>query len=319
MGLHSNFFGKRNAPDNRALDSAIEHAVTTVEPLLMHTSGYPDRYRHPVRVAMEYAGQLADSLPGPVNIDRDAYTRDSLVHVLFPDGNAITDAITASLSMQEYLRNPPSSKEFYALMGMRRIDKKLMGMELVGSVLQREVVQQATYFTSHTIECPSPDEALARNKAAMQFFHRLVTHVKARIEQRRQSKDALLAKRKELTPRLLSADGPERTATEERTTKLEDGLHSIIESLGPDHYLEDFEAVLLHPEEYLYLKQTSITLDSMGIRRNADDGGSSKEFTFSELIGYDRRDWTVTIAHGTDLRYESFAERLDKAYRYLTL
>ncbi|MBI5005592.1 MAG: hypothetical protein HZB95_00555 [Nitrosomonadales bacterium] len=317
MGLHSNLFGKRDTQDTSALDAAVAYAVTAVEPLLIHMSGYPDRYRHPVGVAMEYARQLAGSLPGPVSIDREAYSRDSLVHVLFPDSNAMAEAITSSISMQEYLRAPPSGNEFYALMGMRRIDRNLIGMELVGSTMQREVLQQATYFTCHTIENPSPDEMLARDRVAMRFFHRLVADVKARIEQRRQSKEALLTKRKELTPRRLSATDPESAASAERTNRLEDGLHSIIESLGPERYFEDFEAVLLHPEEYLYLKQTSITLDNMGIRRS--DSGGGQEFTFSELVGCDRSDWTVTIVRGTNLKYESFADRLDKAYRYLTL
>ena len=77
--------------------------------------------------------------------------------------------------------------------------------------------------------------------------------------------------------------------------------------------------MLLHPEEYLRLNQTLITLDSMGIRRTADDTEKGKEFLLSELIGYDRRDWTVTIVRCTNLQYETFAEKLDKAYRYLSL
>lgn len=319
MGLLTNLFGEQDVPDTPALKTAVEHAVSAVEPLLMQTGGYPDRYRGPVSAALAYSKQLADSLPGPVNIDRDAYARDALVHALFPDINAIADAISSSLSMQEYLHKAPSASEFYALMGMRRIDKKLMGMELLGSTLQRDVVQQATYFISHTIENPSPDEVLTREKIAAKFFHSLVGKVKARIEQRRQSKEVLLEKRKNLMHQLHSANDIERAATEERLTMLADGLQSIIESLELDRYLEDFEAVLLHPEEYLRLNQTSIRLDSMGIRRTTGDTEWSKEFMLSELIGYDRRDWTVTIVRGTNLRYESFAERLDKAYRYLTL
>lgn len=319
MGLLTNLFGQQDVADSPALKTAVEHAVTAVEPLLMQMSGYPERYRQPVSAAMAYAKQLADSLPGPVNIDRDAYGRDAFVHALFPDVNAIADTISSSLAMQEYLHHAPSGNEFYALMGMRRVDRKLMGMELVGSTVQREVVQHATYFISHTIENPSPDEALTREKIATQFFHSLVGHVRARIEQRRQNKEALLGERKELLSSLHTANDIERPAIEERLIMLEDGLQSIIESLEQDHYLDDFEAVLLHPEEYLHLNHTSIRLDTMGIRRTTDDTEWSKEFMLSELVGYDRRDWIVTIVRCTNLQYETFAERLDKAYRSLTL
>ena len=319
MGLLTNLFGKHDIPDSPQLETALEHAVSAVEPLLKQTSGYPDRYRQPVSVALAYSRQLAGSVPGPVLIDRDAYARDALVHVLFPDVNAISDAIASSLAMQEYLRKPASGNEFYALMGMRRVDKKFMGMEMAGTTLQRDVVQQATYFISHTLENPSPDEALAREMIATRFFHSLVGKVKARIEQRRQSKETLTAETNALKPRLHEVNNIERAAAEERMNKLAGGLQAVIESLEPEHFLADFEAVLLHPEEYLRLNQTLITLDSMGIQRTADDTGQGKEFMLSELIGYDRRDWTVTIVRCTNLQYETFAEKLDKAYRYLSL
>ncbi len=319
MGLLTNLFGKQEIPGKPALETAVEHAVSAVEPLLAQTRGYPDRYHHPVSVAMAYARQLADSLPGPIQIDREAYAKDAFVHALFPDVNAISEAIASSPSMQEYLHDSPSGSEFYALMGMRRVDRKLIGMELVGPAIQREVVQQATYFISHTIESPAPDESLTREKIATQFFHSLVGKVKARIEQRRQNKEALLTERSNLMPRLHVADDIERAAIEERMTMLADGLQSIIESLELDHYLEDFETVLLHPEEYLHLTHSSIRVDSMGIRRSAGDTERGQEFMLSELIGYDRRDWTVTIVRCTNLQFETFAEKLDKAYRYLTL
>lgn len=319
MGLLTNLFGKHDVPDSPQLETAIEHAVSAVEPLLKQTSGYPDHYRQPVSVALAYAKQLAGSLPGPVLINRDAYARDALVHVLFPDVNAIPDAIASSLAMQEYLRKPSSGNEFYALMGMRRVDKKFMGMEMAGATLQRDVMQRATYFISHTLENPSPDEALAREMIATRFFHSLVGKVKARIEQRRQSKETLTAEANALKTRLHEVNNIERAATEERMTKLAGGLQSIIESLEPEHFLADFEAVLLHPEEYLHLNQTLITLDNMGIWHTADETGQGKEFMLSELIGYDRRDWTVTIVRCTNLQYETFAEKLDKAYRYLSL
>ena len=319
MGLFTNLFGKQDIPESSRIETAVEHAVSAVEPLLKQTGGYPEHYHRPVSVALEYARQLAGSLPGPVLIDREAYARDAFVHALFPDANAISDAITSSLSMQEYLHKPVSGNEFYALMGMRRVDRKLMGMELAGATLQRDVVQQATYFISHTLENPAPDEALAREKIAAGFFLSLVGKVKSRIEQRRQSKEALIRERNALQPHLRFAGDVERAATEDRMDKLTDGLQSIIESLEPEHFLADFETVLLHPEEYLRLNRTSITLDSMGIRRPADDTAQGREFVLSELIGYDRRDWIVTIVRCTNMQYETFAEKLDKAYRYLSL
>lgn len=319
MALLTKLFGKQDIADSRQLKAAIEHAVSAVQPLLIQASGYPDAYLKPVSVALEYAGHLAHSLPGPIPVDREAYAQNAFVHTLFPDINAISDAVTSSLSVQEYLRGSESRREFYALMGMRRIDKKFFGVELAGSTLQRDVAQQATYFISHTIVDPAPDETFVRNNIARRFFHKLVDKVKVRIELRRKSKEALIAERNELMQRLRFVSNIERAVIEERLGKLADELEAIVNSLELDHFLEDFETVLLHPEKHLHLNQSAITLDNMGIRRNTEDIEQGKEFNVSELIGYDRRDWTVTIVRYTNVQYETFAEKLDQAYRYLSL
>jgi hypothetical protein len=319
MWLFNNLFNLHDTPDNPALLAAIERAVSAVEPLLKQTDDYPDRFRQPVSVALEYAKRLAYSLPGPVTIDREAYARDAFVHALFPDINAITDAVTSSLALQEYLRKTPASNDFYALMGTRRIEKKVLGMELSASTLQREVPQQAVYFSSHTLENPSPDESHAREMTAMRFFDSLAGKVKELIEQRKQNKEALIAKRNALQAQLHTANAAERTATEHHLAEVSTELRAAVESLELERYLADFKTVLLHPEEYLHLNHTSIILDSMGIRRTANDGERGQQLMFSELIGYDRRDWTLAIVHCTNIEYHSFAERLEKASRYLTL
>lgn len=319
MWLFNTLFNLHDTPENPALLAAIDRAVSAVDPLLKQTDSYPEHFRQPVSVALEYAKRLAYSLPGPVTIDREAYAKDAFVHALFPDINAISDAVTASLALQEYLRNSPGNNEFYALMGTRRIEKKVLGMELSATTLQREVPQQAVYFSSHTLENPSPDEPRAREMSAMRFFDSLVGKVKERIEQRKQKKEAQIERRNILQAALNTANTIERAAAEQHLAAVNAELQATVESLELSNFIADFNAVLLHPEEYLHLNHTSIILDSMGIKRSADDGERGQQLMFSELIGYDRRDWTLAIVHCTNIEYHSFAERLEKASRYLTL
>lgn len=319
MGLIDDLFERHGTQDTPALKAAMARAISSVEPLLSQTDGYPERYRQPVSTALDYATRLAASLPGPVTLDREAYAKDALVHVLFPDIDAISAAFTSSLDLQQYLHESPPDSEFYALMGMRRVEKKIFGMEPAGMIVQRDVAQQVVYFDNHTLEAPSPSESLSRELIALRFFDSLVGKVKTRIEQRKQGKESLIVKRNALMSRLNSANDPDRPAAEERMATLTSGLQSIMASLELGNYISDFEAVLLHPEESLRLEQVPIVLDSMGIRRNGDDADRGKAFTFSELIGYDRRDWTVIVVKCINPQQESFAERLDQAYRRLKL
>lgn len=319
MGLFANLFRWRSMRDAPALRAQIERAVSAVEPLLRQAGGYPDRYRMPVRIALEYAGWLAASVPGPVTINRESYARDAFVHALFPDADEISVAISSSLALREYQREFPSCDVLYALMGMRRIEKNVLGMELNGQTVQREVQQQAVYFTSHTIDNPSTSEARTRELIQMCFFDSLVSKVMDRIEKRKQDKMSLMTEKDLLMMRLRTADGRDRAALEEQLTGLLNSLQAAASSLELHNYAADFESVLRHPEEYLRLDQTTIILDNMGIRRTADSTEPGKAITFSDLIGYDRRDWTVALVRLTDLQNESFADKLDLAYRKLVL
>ena len=319
MSLFGHLFDHRSEQENPVLPAAIERAVSAVEPLLMHMHGYPDSYRKPVGAALEYAHHLADTLPGPVTVDRESYAMDAFIHALFPSVDLIRDALCASYALRDYREEFPASNELYALMGMRRNEKSVMGMELTGQTIQRDVVQKAVYFTSHTIAYPASTEQQSREQIAMSFFDSLVGRVKQRIERRKQAKQAQMLKRDMLMAQLHTANTRDRPALEKQLAGQIASLQSAVGSLDLSNDVADFEAVLLHPEEYLRLHQTRIVLDSMGIRRTADEAGGGKAILFNDLIGFDRRDWTVTMVRCGRLQSESFAAKLDKAYRRLVI
>jgi hypothetical protein len=301
------------------LQPAIDRAIDSVEPLLRQAKGYPAHYRKPVAAAIEYVQSLAASVPGPVPVDRESYARDAFVHALFPDIDYVSEAICSSLALQEYLRDFPASRELYALMGMRRFEKSVVGMQLSGELVQHDVAQKAVYFTSHTIENPAPSEQQARELVAMSFFDSLTGRVKQLALQRKQDRQAQILEKDLLMGRLRTASARERPALEEQLAKLLKSLQAAFGALESGQYIEDFETVLLHPENFLRLDQAPINIDSMGIRREGDDAKRGRAIMFNDLIGYDRRDWTVTMVRCSNLRADSFAAKLDKAYRRLAV
>jgi hypothetical protein len=318
MNVFAHLFGHEpSRPPDLLL--AIERAVNGVEPLLKQTGGYPDDYRAPIQSALEYARALAAQLPGPVEINRESYAGDPLVHALFPSVESVADAVASSLALQNHLREYPSDGEVYALMGMRRIEKAVAGMRLTGEVVQHDVMQNMIYFTSHTIENPAASEAHARELVAMSLFDRLIGKVAQRIAQRKQEKQGLMQEKDVLMAQLRAADEHSRPVLQEQLTRLVADLQSAIGTLELDRYQEDFVAVLLEPAQHLRLTQTAIRLDSMGIRRDNAGEAHGETLVFDDLIGYDRRNWTVTMVHCSDLQYEEFASRLERAYRTLTV
>lgn len=298
---------------------AVERAVNAVEPLLKQTGDYPEAFRAPVQAALEYAHELAMRVPGPVTISRESYASDPLVHALFPSLNSIVDAMDCSLPLHDHLQQFPAGGEVYALMGMRRIEKAVVGMRLSGQLVQHDVVQNMVYFTSHTVDHPAPSEAQARELIAMSLFDRLIGKVAQRIAQRKERRLALQQEKEVVSAQLRNADKSSRADLELRLARLLDELQETIGSLELGRYPDDFVAILLDPAPHLRLEQVEIRLDSMGIKHPENETGGGHPIVFDELIGYDRRNWTVTLVRCSGLEHEAFSSRLDRAWRSLSV
>lgn len=319
MHIFDHLLGRDHAADQPGLNEAVERAVARVEPLLKQMGGYPDAYRAPVAAALAHARALAAALPAPVPIDCDTYAADPLVRSLFPSRDFIRDAFAASQAVRNYLREHPGSDEAYALMGMRRCEKVMLGMELAGEMIRREVPQHVVFFTSHTIENLAPEEGQAREDIAWRFFDRLLDKVVERVEARRQRKQSQLLEKDMLMARLHAAAPADQPALEEQLGRLIQGLQATIDSLALDKYGADFAAVLLDPGQHLRLEQTTLILDSMGIRREHDEANPGRPVVFNDLVGLDRRVWTVALVHCRNLQGEAMTERLQYAARRLVI
>ena len=318
MGVLRHLFGF-DQKDTPELLPAIERAVSLVEPLLKQAGGYPEAYRKPVMTALEYADSLAHRIPGPVAVNLDAYAKDAFVHAIFPSMDYVSEAFRSSHAMQEYLREHPAADETYALMGMRRFEKTVMGMELSGEVIQQDVPQHMVYFTSHTIIEPAPSEQQARDQLAWGFFDSLVGKVAKRIASRKQEIQSQLQEMNLVKARLHSASTETRPALEKELSRILDSIQGATRSLELHNYLDEFEAVLLDPEQHLRLDPSPMILDSMGIRRDSNGTAQGEQIIFNDLIGFDRRDWTVTMVYCRNIQSESFAARLETAYRRLCI
>jgi len=317
--MFGNLFRHDREKDIPGLPEAIERAVSAVEPLLKQMGGYPEIYRKPVAAALKYARNLASSIPGPVELNRESYAKDPLVHALFPSIDFIQDAFGASRALQDHYQEFPETEKLYALMGMRRFEKTVVGMALSGQTVQRDIVQSVVYFTTHTLEDPAPSEAQSRDRVAWSFFDSLAGKVKKRIDARKHDKQLLLQQKDSLTARLKTADIETRSALEKELSRVITETQTIAKSLEFQNYLEDFEAVLLNPEKHLHLIQIPMVLDRMGVKLNNGEANQKEVITFNELLGFDRRDWTVTMVYCNNMQSESFATKLEKAYRELAI
>lgn len=315
MGMFGRIFGIEKNAAQSELDLAVERAVSSVQPLLKNTRGYPNNFQKPVACALDYAHSLAASLPQPITIDRKAFALDPLVHALFPSVDTLLETLRSSESMRDYRRTFPTNGETYALMGMRRMEKTMIGMELDGDNLRKDVLQHAVYFTSHTLENPAQSEEDSRRMISWSFFDSLTKNVARRASIHRQAMQALLLEKDLLSAKMQGAETDERERLEKDLLRIVNQMQSASRSLDLSHYPEDFEEVLLNPQRHLRMDKTVMPIDDMGIVHE----GSNNSMTFNELIGYDRRRWTVTLVHCRQTEFDFDEADEEAASRKLAL
>ena len=309
----------RPAPVDPALDAAVDHAIERVEPRLRLFSGYPARYRKAVARGLEYARELAGCIPGPVELNPETFNRDPRIHAMFVSLQEVMSGMCVSQEIRDYRRAHPLPGEVYALLGTRRWEKNVLGMEVDGDILRRDVPQVVVYFNDHTLASPAPSEAEAREAMAWSFFDGLLKHVRRRIDARLVDKVELDKARDELLARLRSRPPGQRAALQAEYDALLARQRGLGRQLDMSTWAEDFDAILLEPEQHLYLTEVAMRLDGMGVLRQPEDPVQSTPMTFADLVGFDRRRWTVNLVHCVDLGQDSISDRLESACRILSL
>lgn len=303
MGFISNLlgWGDKSPPLNDVERQAVAHAVTVVEPLLKTVSGYERRLGAAVRSALAYCDSLVAAVPGPIEVNSHAFAADPLVHALFATCNDIGATLGKSRAVKAFLAEPSSAlaDDFYALLGMRRFEKSVMGMAVHGDIVCADTPQKLLYFSDHTLRELSPDIEETRRGLRLAAFDSLATSFAVQLAEMRQARQALHDEW-DMQRALSSRPGQATSASVEhaqRSAELQERLSHAAENLSPERLLDALVAWLAAPELHLHLDPTTVSVDRMGVMvDSASAADQVSTLTFPELIGRDRRHWIVLIA-----------------------
>ena len=113
--------------------------------------------------------------------------------------------------------------------------------------------------------------------------------------------------------------GGEQSDARHRLAGLLDQLRQATAAIDLRGYGDDFDAVLHHPEDWVRLEQATLSLDTMNVKQMECRTPPAHSLVFSDLIGLDRRHWTVLLVRCQPKPIASLAERLHEAHRWLSI
>lgn len=301
----------------------IEQAVQSVDPRLVTVGGFEHKLAPAVRHALAYCDGLVAAIPGPIDINVQSFGSDPLVHAFFAAPGDIGRMLGASREVRHFIAGADDLKadEFFAMIGMRRKEKTVPGLEVHGEIVQEGAPQRLLYFADHTLHQLSPSLDETRYRLRNASFESLAKSFATHLEDLRgKRQDLRTAWDQERA--LARSGGPPDVAGmhAQRRLELEQSLRTAAESLEPAHVLDAFAAWLAAPEARLHLEETSVAVDRLGVMADpAKDDAGVQTLNFPELIGRDRRRWIVLLARISRQDALRAQQESEDASRYLII
>jgi hypothetical protein len=324
-------------PDEALIERATERVVDGTDARLRAVIGYRKKLRPAVERAVDYVIELADALPPPLEFSRRQYGTDPRLRAFFASPERLQEVVSASPAIRDFAARGrrPSKDMIYAGLGTEREEHKVLGMDLAGETLRRDVEQVVVNFCNPRFVAVTDDETATRWELKKRAFDSLIETALRGLVTERTKRDALARERHLLENKLqaLAAgqwglesvldsgpSGPADTATiETRIASIDAELARIsATTLNLSDYLELVADTLSAPQQHLRREAVSLTLSRMGIKLAAGSKTAGDTLDLSEFSTSDgRRAIVILVAIPWNEMPERASDFFTEASRYL--
>jgi hypothetical protein len=285
---------RRRYPESLIV-TAIERAVDGTDSRLRLVPGYHKRLRAPVIHAIEHVAALVDAIPAPLMVRRHAYSDEPRLAAVFASAEDMLDCLGRGASLMDACASPTHPAWVTALLLAERVDKNILGMDLLDGRVQREVAQVAVSFTGHRLLNPTTSEQKTRRQLKRRAFDHLLTLASTRLTEVRLERTDLVRQRDRLRRQLNTLErgswrGGQAAGTHPAPAALLAELKAIsrqLDDLGVDDGVLRANLILVaallgEAERQLWCEHITLHLDPMNIQRDRQDP-SARPIVLHEL------------------------------------
>jgi hypothetical protein len=312
-------FGSARQPadtdaERKLVADTIEAVVDAVEPRVRLHSRYREKLDECVRHSIAHLRTIGREPLEPVLLTRAAWASDPRVNAFFGAADDVAGCLGRSAELRSFFDRPANAsvQEAFALLGMKKEERSVLGMELKGDAVQRDVAQVQVSFSGHRVVAPSATLAAARLEIGRRILLRLAQVALARIVAAEAKATELQQHKAYLAARMrvlqLARDGMEGVVKDpakigEEMKGLEAELKQTVEGYMEtkgrlatlEGYIEHIDDVFSHAEQHVSLSHTPLRVSRLGVRVQGDAAGPVvNELSLAELsLG---EGWRAAIA-----------------------
>ncbi len=262
---------KRSSVPERML-AILRRGVDRVDPRLVHACPYPAPYLPAVGQSLAYVEALVSEIPGPLQVNREAFLHQPLVRALFAAPDEIQSALCRTPEARAYAEaHGDSCHGMCALLTVEHTVRNDFGPSEMDGFLVRDLPRQIWNFDHHAVLCPGASEAEVRTALVIRLMDSLFDVVAERMARRR-AEDLLVPMVKEAGKRA------DRGCASDLCGQI-----------------KDFNAVLCTPEEYISLQTQEVSMDALGTVNGSALTSKTARVTLIELCQQARPPRVVTL------------------------
>ena len=280
---------KEGALPETLIKAAIERAVEGTDPWIRAVSGYKKKLRPSVLHAIDHVVALVDGTGPALALDGDSYDNSALLRTFFISRAALKKVLQTDSSLAELrAKKGRGHKDATALLVMQKRERMILGAELSGDIVMRDVPQVTVSFEAHRLLDLNEREDDTRYQLKRRAYDHLLEIALGRIAAVKAKRGRLEKHRALLQSKLsllqrggwgFDASGEAMDAAGVETSLKE--LDAQLLLIGKDDkmldlYLEVVAGVLSHAEEHLWVGKETLVVDRMGIKHKQPAGGAAE-------------------------------------------
>jgi hypothetical protein len=303
---------EKGARGNR-LDEILLHlegVVDDTDSRIRLVPGYKRKLEGVIENALDYTTGLVDEIPEAIEISRSTFVSNPYVNAFFANVDDLKSVFRRSSEIRDYLDECSGdlTGECCALLCMHMSQKKVLGMELAGNILRKDVSQVAVSFADHRVYSPSPGEQETRQGLKHCLFQGLATAALARIMEIRlenhklthevQKHRATLRRYQRRSEDDIRADMIANRDYEEAKSKLARAEAELMDAstATPQTCMEQVISVFRHPNDYVRMNRFSLKLSKLGIKIHEDSRQPCNDLELTEVEIASEQPRVITLA-----------------------
>ena len=285
MGILDWILGRRGGGDPAAAkraEEALERIIQLTNPRLRYARRFRARLVPAVQSAMAYAQSLLASVPPEREASPATWPSDGCMRAFFATADDLARAFSRSNELRTWFDANPAAQMVSVVLSMLLVERRILGVALVGTELRRDVPQTTVSFTDYRARICGPSEAELRQDIERRVVDQLALTGMA-IATLDESRRAVLEQERALLRarlRLLESQGAGLTALAGKPpvdAVQYDRLHAELAineqnlkvlATGPealDYQVERMREVLSDPGAHFFVSPKRLRLNRMNV------------------------------------------------------